>query len=395
MTTRIYDFDSINEDYIQKLVTNGIGEGYELEFKRTYPSQSEQDKSEFLKDVTAFANSFGGDLIYGIMDIEGTASSCLPITDISHDSLKQRLESIIRSGVEPKIIGLQMKEVSCVAGGYLLFIRIPKSWHGPHRVIRTGKFHARNSSGVYEMGVEQLRAAFLGSDILEKKIADFRGSRNARIIDGGTVSGMGQCVLHIVPLSFGSSVIDIRKVHQSGFDFAPISGGYQEGLFNFDGYIVSGSAAKIDQRRRGYTQIFRNGSIEAVQGSMVRVDSRGGPSELILEHYKIARDVIFSIRRYIEALSRLEIGGPYAIMLSLLNIYKTKMILNNEWSYNGTALDRDNLIFDPILYETSALGDGWEDSLKPIYDAWWNAYGYEYCHTLWDEAGRWKNFANY
>jgi predicted HTH transcriptional regulator len=58
--------DSIDESHLQSLVTEGRREDAQLEFKLTLPGGGENEKREFLKDVSAMANSQGGDIIYGI-----------------------------------------------------------------------------------------------------------------------------------------------------------------------------------------------------------------------------------------------------------------------------------------------------------------------------------------
>jgi len=37
-----------------------------LDYKRDVPGESDQDKKEFLADISSFANATGGDLIYGV-----------------------------------------------------------------------------------------------------------------------------------------------------------------------------------------------------------------------------------------------------------------------------------------------------------------------------------------
>ena len=58
--------DGITESDLQVLVTEGTREGTQLEFKLTLPGGTDDEKREFLKDVSAMANSQGGDIIYGI-----------------------------------------------------------------------------------------------------------------------------------------------------------------------------------------------------------------------------------------------------------------------------------------------------------------------------------------
>ena len=52
---------------IENLVRDGIREDKAIEYKRAIP----QDRAELLKDVSAFANMSGGDLIFGIEEEKG------------------------------------------------------------------------------------------------------------------------------------------------------------------------------------------------------------------------------------------------------------------------------------------------------------------------------------
>jgi hypothetical protein len=53
----------ISESYIFHLQNSGVQEGKTLEYKRELPGGSDQDKREFLADVSSFANTEGGDII--------------------------------------------------------------------------------------------------------------------------------------------------------------------------------------------------------------------------------------------------------------------------------------------------------------------------------------------
>src|SRR4051812_34677712 len=57
--------DNINESHLQSLV-NGAPEGRQIEYKRQLPGNSRDEGIEFLKDVTAMANTHGGDILYGV-----------------------------------------------------------------------------------------------------------------------------------------------------------------------------------------------------------------------------------------------------------------------------------------------------------------------------------------
>jgi predicted HTH transcriptional regulator len=56
----------ITESDLLGLITNGIAESRTLDYKRSLPGNSDADKKEFLADVSSFANTAGGDLVFGI-----------------------------------------------------------------------------------------------------------------------------------------------------------------------------------------------------------------------------------------------------------------------------------------------------------------------------------------
>ena len=58
--------ESITEEDLKRLVENQVIEKKHLEYKRILPSNKDSDKKEFLADIVSFANTSGGDLIYGI-----------------------------------------------------------------------------------------------------------------------------------------------------------------------------------------------------------------------------------------------------------------------------------------------------------------------------------------
>ena len=60
------NFDQISEPDLQSLKDTGVPEGISIEYKRELYSGSDAGVKEFLKDVSAFANTSGGHLIIEI-----------------------------------------------------------------------------------------------------------------------------------------------------------------------------------------------------------------------------------------------------------------------------------------------------------------------------------------
>jgi hypothetical protein len=83
-------FDAVSEAHLQELVSTGVPEGVLIEYKRTTYGGSDADVKEYLKDVSSFANTHGGDLIE---EKEGVAERVAGLSGVDPDEERQRLES--------------------------------------------------------------------------------------------------------------------------------------------------------------------------------------------------------------------------------------------------------------------------------------------------------------
>lgn len=74
---------------------------------------SEPKKRELAKDVSAFANSAGGTLVYGIEESGGPPAVPKRIDDgiDPAEMSRERLEDLITSNISPRIPGLRIKQV--------------------------------------------------------------------------------------------------------------------------------------------------------------------------------------------------------------------------------------------------------------------------------------------
>src|SRR5664279_4501663 len=62
------EFDSIAKADVETLVTNAVAEARTIEYKQQLPGNNDDEKREFLADVSSFANAGGGDIVYGIVE---------------------------------------------------------------------------------------------------------------------------------------------------------------------------------------------------------------------------------------------------------------------------------------------------------------------------------------
>ena len=94
--------ESIEAADILALHENAVAEGKTLEYKRDLPGGVDEQKREFLADVSSLANAAGGHLVFGIEESEGVPASVPGIEGIDPDAETLRLENIIRDGISPR-----------------------------------------------------------------------------------------------------------------------------------------------------------------------------------------------------------------------------------------------------------------------------------------------------
>lgn len=99
-----------NLNKLEELITSGIEENLNLDYKSADAlGKSDGKKSEISKDVTAFANSAGGIIVYGLAEFNDPAKKHLPekINPVNRTEFtKEWLEQVINSNISPKINGL-------------------------------------------------------------------------------------------------------------------------------------------------------------------------------------------------------------------------------------------------------------------------------------------------
>lgn len=117
---------------VEQLVNNGIEESLNLEYKSCGAlGKKDEKKSEIGKDVSSFANSDGGVIIYGVKEYDQTDKKHLPekIEDgfDPADISKEWLEQVIISNIRPKIDNLLIYPIPTGVGNKVIYVvDIPK-----------------------------------------------------------------------------------------------------------------------------------------------------------------------------------------------------------------------------------------------------------------------------
>ncbi len=381
--------DAITETDLLELVSDSSPELKVLEFKRTLPGRSDGEKKEFLYDVASFANAIGGDLVYGIREEKGQAQELIGLQLEDADAEKLRLESQILSGIEPRIPGLRVHSISLSGSRYAFFIRIPRSWVGPHWVKFGGslKFYSRTSAGKYLLDYGELRGLFVLGENRVEKLRQFRTERLGRIIANDTpvpLEEKAKVVLHILPLSAFDPSGGIRPAGSNGPIelWEPLAAhGYNRIRHNFDGLFNDSTPTG---RAVSYLLLFRNGCIETVTTALT--GEWQGRNQLDSQAYET--QILEAIYRLRKLQSHFGIEPPHLLLLSLVGVKGYELSVHHRLRrFDRSPIDRDLLAAPEILVEMPDYNPA--AVMRPAFDSVWNAAGWERSLN-YDTQGEWK-----
>ncbi|MCW5714822.1 MAG: ATP-binding protein [Bauldia sp.] len=384
------DLDQLNEADLRSLIADLVPEGERIEYKREPYGNADADKKEFLKDVTSFANTLGGHLVLGMDASSGIATRLIGLNPHSVDPLKNRLESLLHTGIEPRVVGIRLKEVRLTDGTSVLVVRIPQSWHPPHRVsiANTNRFYLRNSGGVHEASVEELRTLFTQSAAAGERIRRFRDRRvelATNRLSAIATENDGRLFLHIVPLSAASrgGNIDLNEVVKLNHFFQPIGSDGWSPRFNIDGV----ANIRGEDKCIGYTQVFRDGSLEAVRAAIVK-ERDGKP---FVPSGVSTTELIRAIPKYVQGLQALGVAPPLTILVTYQGLGGATFGHKLGWADEVPPPfpQIDPMHMPEIIVEEYGSAADYRIRLRPIFDTLWNAASQPYC-TFLDKDGNWN-----
>lgn len=380
--------EAIDESALLELVANRAPESRTLEYKRDLPDTSDEGKRAYLRTISAFANTSGGDLVYGLeTDNEGVPVAVSPLSVASRDQVQQRLANLSLDGVEPPLRDVSFRWVE-TASGAALVIRVARSWRPPHRVTaaRHNQFYARGDGVTYPLDVDGLRRAFGFGVELQGRIRSFRIERIIALLQRqGPVplipGPLG--LLHVIPLhafaseqriAFAADADSLAQLRPMG------TSGYTPRM-NIDGRLAVSNGH--DGLFRSYNQLFRNGTVEAAR--VYPIDSAERRLYPTTYEEEVLRSVADSVRTYGE----LGVEAPALIFFTLLGVKGTQLSAPRDSFNEDVRADRD--VLDPPGVELLSWADQIDVVVRPVFDGLWNAFGHDACMN-YNPDGHWKPF---
>jgi hypothetical protein len=142
---------------LQRLIDDEIQESLTLDYKAS-PSLGKDSKprDELCKDVSAFANSASGQIIYGIEEKDQKPTKI----DQGSDLTREWIEQVIDSKVQPRIDGLVIAPIPISSGRHAYVLTIPQALgRAPHQASDK-KYYKRQNFQSVPMEDYEIRDAF-------------------------------------------------------------------------------------------------------------------------------------------------------------------------------------------------------------------------------------------
>lgn len=383
------EIKNINEEKINLLKEVGIAEDKHLEYKLTLPGEKYDDKKEFLADVSSFANADGGVIFYGIKAKDGIPGDIPGLEIDSPDSEILRLENLLRTSIEPRIIGTYFHTLKLLNGKFLIAAYIAKSFNPPHVVNFQGhwRFYSRNSAGKYPMDLGEVRSSIILAEHYAERIKNFRIERVSKIISNDvnvSLVDSPKIVLHLLPLaSFEKGYkLDLSVYLDNYQNLRPLFDNISFQRYNLDGVLTYSTIADF-RTADSYLLLYYNGILETVNA---RILSLYDESRKRFQIEAIEKGIINELKRFLAELNSLDISCPIVITVSFLKVNGFNMDSNNFNYISQHPVDRDHLFFPEVLIND--YSEQIELVIKPIFDSLWQAFGFSKCRHYNDE-GEW------
>ena len=389
--TRIEDIDA---DLLHSII--GVAEeSVTLDFKRDLPGDERDARKLFIADVCAFANTKGGDLVYGIDQDDDGVAGALVGHAFNPDDLITRLTNVLADGLEPRLQGVRMKDVLLADGGRVLVVRVPRAFAGIHRSARDGHFWVRDSKSNRQLdvaGITNRMREVLGREDL---VASFFAARYAAIL-GETyplkLDDGPKLVVHILPARdfLSGEEVDLSPLEEAGSTpISPASNSTHvvqthEGLVHLSNYR-NGSV-------RAATLLFRSGVTEAISTLGFHQFPNNGDRFLAFD------DIENDLSRFLQAMfpvasQHLTGGWPITVRAAIVGAHGVRVLPGSR----ALRIDLDVDDRPRVTVHSAALSlpdlfltappENLLRALRPMFDRLWQSWGLPRSYSYEDREG--------
>jgi hypothetical protein len=120
--------------------------------------------------------------------------------------------------------------------------------------------------------------------------------------------------------------------------------------------------------------------MEMVEGLMLKPDNGK-----IIPSVAYEEELIRSLPNYLSALKSLDVGLPFIVFLTLVDVKGYLMATKSFFQEESFEIDRDILLLPEVIVDSYDIKP--EVVLKPAFDAIWNACGFSNSLNYNDKGG--------
>lgn len=393
-------FDDIAAENILRLVADKISEQKTLDYKQTLNIGGQDDRAEFLADVSSFANASGGDIIFGISDERdsenrptGIPKQIVPLPISNPAAEKARIEEIVASGIQPRIPIVQVKSVDVPGHGLVMIVRIGKSWIAPHMVSYANRtrFYSRNGTGKVQLDVQQIGAAFAAQRTIGERLRLWKTERISNAVaENGPASMVGPMLLyHFIPATALASdeqpiprVFDTKNWGATGSLLMSLRA--ESMRYNADGLLY---LSRFNEGlHSSYLQVFRDGRLEYGDSYALLENSNGAIASMLFEP-----KIVETFEKALALLHLLNVPEPIYATLTLIGVKGMRMAApysTRTYKAESAPFDRDIILCSDVLIQNVIEGRPYPSTLRPIIDSVWQSAGYGSTPYV-DSNGNW------
>lgn len=382
------DIENIDEQRLRLFLELRVVERSQLDYKVQIVQKGKddldsKDKRNFLKDVTGFANANGGNIIYGAKEpAPGLLLDEQLVGVADAKGMASKLEALLRTGVDPRVYGVQVVPVPLTNGKSAIVLHVPPSQGRPHMVTLDGDkgFYIRHSESTVPMTTHEIKESVLLAASAEGRAKEYLAQQEKAVAE--LLTGRGPYLLfQAMPLIQPDQPLDVftKAVKEV------LRGDLRRNKYYDPAFSSSEPRPTIDgmegtdfrDNREWVSEIHRNAYISCwLLNPKGSIDRNGAEAPVLTPIHKNAFMAFCELCR--ETLNALNLDLPYVMRCTQFQADHVYLSYEINLRYNQTAIEK------PRQKKTLRWPDQIRqvgESFEPIASRWFvvmhHAYGVE------------------
>jgi hypothetical protein len=375
---------------IEKAIKLGVAESETLDLKR----ESYTDSKEWLKDVTAFANTTGGRILIGIDEDKHGKATAAPgfVPAGGMDQEIQRLNNWLRDLSEPDVsAAVRITAEEDDTGKHFLVVDVEESSQAPHRVtIKSEKVgrqvYVRKARDNVPASMAEIKDIVVGVNRTPRLISEFVEERRLKLPRSNplTTNLDRYLAFHAAPRrGFGSRALadwvlaheDVLLGNREDLDWSRT----RPNLLG----AVSGSSSRAASDDRNYHQVFNNGAVELVYTRLLfQPGEREDNAEHVVPGPWLKRYVTLHLARMLAVMFEATGCDQFEVATTLAGVGGLKLVWKDPQRFDESSRDtpwEHTFAIPSVTVRIGADGQPLAEDLHQILDLIWRAWGESEC----------------